>query len=134
MERRIKFTDGVAFDYSTGRTEHKAGDLVAVHDEGSDAHVDPKGRLFSLRKDKAERWVRRGLAEHVQPTARAQPQEEPKDKAKTEEELAAEKDAAERVDLLALAEANGVKVDNRWSNDTLRSEVEKAVEAAKKKK
>lgn len=61
----IKFTGRAEFDYGNGLVVHEAGDLVGTHDGGDAVQMDATTRLPTLRTDKAQRWVTRGLAEHL---------------------------------------------------------------------
>lgn len=60
--KTIKFSEDREFDYGRGVVLHKAGDVVAVHRKGDSAIFDGEGVVASIRDDKAQRWLNRGVA------------------------------------------------------------------------
>jgi hypothetical protein len=114
------------------------------------------GDTATLRGDRAQRWIRRGAAVDVPEPVRAKkgtPAEAPaatagltthpgqdvaggvmagaaERAAERRAEEAASKAAPTRDELVALAEATGVKTDGRWSDERLKEEIEKAAEAS----
>lgn len=117
------------------------------------------GDVATLRGDRAQRWIRRGAAVDVPEPVRAKKgdiaqtvavsggvsRSDLSAAAAAAREavvseiaaVAASKDPKKpeptRDELLALAEATGVKVDGRWSDERLKEEIEKAAEATASK-
>lgn len=74
----IKFNEDREFDYGDGPVLHKAGDVLAVHEGGEAMKRGKDGEVLSLRKDKAQRWVTRAVASHVEEVKKPVKAEEPK--------------------------------------------------------
>lgn len=63
--RKLQFREDREFDYGDGVVLHRAGDVVAVHEEGEPMRRAYGGDVASLRSDKAQRWAVRHAAIYV---------------------------------------------------------------------